>query len=459
MKKIIYVKYAVLSILLVSLLPSCTNEIDDAFDKSSSERTADALSHIREVLIDAPMGWAVSYYPDASVYGGFNYLMRFNADGSVEMQGDKVTEDKLSFVLSEEPSTSQYSVKASQGPVLSFDTYCLVSQLADPTSLANYYGPGLRGDNEFVWRRTSVNKDTIVFTGVRRDLDSAKDPLASSEIVFIKNASNWNTHLDAVQTHRTAFSQGNYLNYFKEVRLTDGSSIVMAGFDNIERSVYGIDKNDGGEIIFQDRTGLSMTEKGLLFKNGLNIGGHKVKSFDYDGAVFRIADADVQGQLNGISQPSFVFEGTQSAVLMPNVSYIVNRFSPQIRVPLQAAVNKLNYLGLEYYAFVLIPSGTSGHTLAILHRVGANTVDIAAQVTFTYIKSSERSDKIRFTQGRTISVSGAYGQVVNAEMREIANVISDTRNGQDYIIMPDKEQINYTFGSCSSSNYFSANKW
>ena len=76
----------IVSILMLCTLglvyTSCTNEVEDLFDKSASERYTEAARQSNEILQSAPNGWLMYYYGSVS-YGGYNLWLKFNRDNTV----------------------------------------------------------------------------------------------------------------------------------------------------------------------------------------------------------------------------------------------------------------------------------------------------------------------------------------------------------------------------------------
>lgn len=140
MKKI----YNILFVLLATLTyTSCTNEVDDVFDKSSADRIAEALTTDKKMLVDAPNGWLMEYFCE-NTYGGYNMFVKFNDDNTVTV-ANEVYENGAR-------QTSHYKLEQSMGVLLSFDEYNelfhFFSEPANPFGIGTN-GIGMRGDFEF----------------------------------------------------------------------------------------------------------------------------------------------------------------------------------------------------------------------------------------------------------------------------------------------------------------------
>ena len=155
MKKTYRLLFALTALIFTA---SCTPEVEDAFDKPSPDRIAEAISETKDILTAAPNGWKMAYQGSGG-FGGFNILCKF---------------DKKDNVFCEEESdhaeaTSNYTVQQGQGVLLSFDSFnAALHKYSDPVGKINGKsvgkdGKGFQGDFEF--RVMSCTKDSIVLEG------------------------------------------------------------------------------------------------------------------------------------------------------------------------------------------------------------------------------------------------------------------------------------------------------
>ena len=132
MKKIIYI------LPLLSILFG-TTACDEEDYRNPSVIVGDYMNEYAELLKSSELGWRFDYYPNESVYGAFTFMMKFREDGRVEMQTDEnffylfaTEEEKLRPYGIQE---SDYTIQNSQGPVLTFATYSLLSEICTCTAL------------------------------------------------------------------------------------------------------------------------------------------------------------------------------------------------------------------------------------------------------------------------------------------------------------------------------------
>ena len=155
MKKIFCLLFALPALFLVA---SCTPEVEDAFDKPSAERIAEAIKNTKDILVAAPNGWRMDYQGSGG-FGGYNILCKFGADNNVSC------EEETQNIK----STSHYTVLQGQGVLLTFDSFnAALHKYSDPVGNLNGKkvgkdGKGFLGDFEF--RVMSCSKDSVVLEG------------------------------------------------------------------------------------------------------------------------------------------------------------------------------------------------------------------------------------------------------------------------------------------------------
>lgn len=170
-------KYIAIAISLVSLtLVSCNRDEDSLFEKSASERAAEAVNNAMELLPAAGNGWEMVYFPNKenmSTSKGYIMVLRFGKDGSVSATA------KNSLTTSNQIKTdvSTWEVISDYGPILSFNTYNEVLHAwSDPQN----DGDGYLGDYEFLI--LSANKDLIILKGKKHSAYSVLRPMKTDDM-------------------------------------------------------------------------------------------------------------------------------------------------------------------------------------------------------------------------------------------------------------------------------------
>ena len=111
MKKIFNLFTFLAAILLAT---ACSPEVDDLFDKSSSQRISEAINNTKDILTTPADGWVMHYY-GSPMYGGYNVLCKFDKKDRVTVASEVAGKDST--------FTSHYKIEQSQGVILSFDEY------------------------------------------------------------------------------------------------------------------------------------------------------------------------------------------------------------------------------------------------------------------------------------------------------------------------------------------------
>jgi len=174
-------------------LVGCSNEQEDLFNDSSANRVDAGIEEVNSILVGADKGWLMEYFLDEYLtYGGYNTLLKFNEDGTVEAASEMFESD---FV-----ATSLYTIDQSAGVVVSIDTYNEVfSAFADPSApLVGSSGVGMGGDNDFLV--ISVTSEKVVLKGKKSGLLVSLTPMKQE----------WTSFLDGINTAKSVMSAPSY---------------------------------------------------------------------------------------------------------------------------------------------------------------------------------------------------------------------------------------------------------
>ena len=148
MKKTIYIT----SLVLFAILAGCSPKVDDAFENSPIERLNINNTEKRNLLLSAPNGWIVQYFPttgsvssDSASHRGYSFIMDFNVDNSVTIGSPVKNVYKT--------ATSVWDVINDNSTVLTFPTFNYIFHYysnPDPDLNLGGDGVGLGGDYEFL---------------------------------------------------------------------------------------------------------------------------------------------------------------------------------------------------------------------------------------------------------------------------------------------------------------------
>ena len=158
MKKTLYISALAGLMLSVS---SCNLEQDKIWEESSAIRMQKTIEQYSEVLTSAPNGWGMEYFANGA-QGGFNFVMKFDKNGSVIIGGKNAVSTGGEY----KEELSLWEFIKDNGPVLTFNTYNSVFHPfadPDPSHSGQSDGTGLGGDYEFI--TISATPDSVILLG------------------------------------------------------------------------------------------------------------------------------------------------------------------------------------------------------------------------------------------------------------------------------------------------------
>lgn len=254
MKKIYNILFTLIAILSFT---SCSNDIDEVFDKPSAERVNDAIAEYKTVLTSAENGWLMKYYPKANTkYGGYNLLLKFGTDGNVTAMSDALGADTK--------ATSHYKLEQSASIVLSFDEYNKVihffSDPANPDGIGDN-GKGMEGDLEF--RVLTATADSVVMLGKKRGTKIVMTPMAKD--------ADWTETINQIDGLEQEMQFPRYTCEVNDVKYVATSSYRTITFTSSNAE-------DGSTTI-----PYIVTDKGIEFYKPITLNGVTIKGFNYVG--------------------------------------------------------------------------------------------------------------------------------------------------------------------------------
>lgn len=254
MKRIYNILFTLIAILSFT---SCSNDIDEVFDKPSAERVNDAIAEYKTVLTSAENGWLMKYYPKANTkYGGYNLLLKFGTDGNVTAMSDALGADTK--------ATSHYKLEQSASIVLSFDEYNKVihffSDPANPDGIGDN-GKGMEGDLEF--RVLTATADSVVMLGKKRGTKIVMTPMAKD--------ADWAETINQIDGLEQEMQFPRYTCEVNDVKYVATSSYRTITFTSSNAE-------DGSTTI-----PYIVTDKGIEFYKPITLNGVTIKGFNYVG--------------------------------------------------------------------------------------------------------------------------------------------------------------------------------
>lgn len=257
MKK--FIENLLLTAVGVICFAACTPEEEDLFDASSANRIEATLKVDKDILTGASNGWLIEYYPSPDLaYGGYTILAKFQEDGSVVIASD--------IANAEQKITSNYTLKQSAGPVLSFDTYNEIMHFfSDPHNPAGIgtNGKGMQGDFEFLIMDATPEK--VLLKGKKNMTDLVMTPLADGV--------DWTSYIEQIQDADDAYSQFVAYKYVEgdfhaDVKVSYRKLVIT--YTDAEDNLYSI---NAPYII--------TNEQELKFYEPLSINGKTIEALKY----------------------------------------------------------------------------------------------------------------------------------------------------------------------------------
>jgi hypothetical protein len=308
---------AVLTAGVLILGVACQDDkVDEVFDKSSAERSAESIRDVREQLKASEHGWTVSYKPSKEETGYYQFVFKFHADSIVEMASDFSQED---LTL----KSSAWDVVRGSTTKLTFSTNSALHRLSDSnfSPIPGATGSGLKGDFEFLYYGTTDGGDMIFRTN--RTLDT---------VIFKKATASSLADLTAAYDNIGRVTEGRSV--YRALEEAKGADVTRSAFDfpydarviSI-RSVIETEVDGKTVYSFDDgyTIGYGFTPKGIFVDSIKLSNGRVVKypEFTYDEDEQRFVSTLSDGtklSIGDVSGPIVPVDG-QKVILDPKLTY------------------------------------------------------------------------------------------------------------------------------------------
>lgn len=272
MKKLLYIFTLISSFLLAG----CTSETENLFGESASNRVEEAMENARKILIEAPNGWLMKYYPSSQQsFGGYNVLMSFTAEGEVTVSADIADPSAK--------STSLYRLKEQAGPTLTVDTYNEIFHFfSDPASGVGATGLGMEGDYEFTIQ--SATPEQVVLKGKKTGNIITMTPMPENE--------TWEAYLTDIEEAEQK------VNYVLFSYAADGEKYDVTKSYRTLAISHEVDGENVTEVF-----SYIQTKEGMEFYSPITLGGVEVSKLIYDSASGTWKSEDGKAVLSGETTP------------------------------------------------------------------------------------------------------------------------------------------------------------
>lgn len=271
-KQLFFAPIFLLTITGILVITGCSREIEELFDQSPQERIYEVIKNCNETLLKAPNGWKMNYQSGRG--DKFLFLMKFNADNTVEMAAD----------FTQETTTSTYSYSRIDGPVLTFDTYGLFHLLADPAitpSPGDKKGIGYAGDLEFIIQK--VTPDSIILKGRKSYHRVKMVPSVAGDEKLLKEMESFSNFKRYLQNSKffMALKSGDQLLADVDVAVKGSVSHFVSIYNNPPGGVLTFTYRENGEIVTK-ASDLVFNNAGFTLSEPLTIGGKTINAFVWD---------------------------------------------------------------------------------------------------------------------------------------------------------------------------------
>lgn len=159
------IKYKSLYFLLLFFIVffSCSDDDNQSiFDQSPSDRVAERITELQNLLLSQPNGFRAVYFPKDDERGGFTIYMKFDVDGTVRQTSDFDDDSTL--------QNSSYEVRLGTTTELVFTTRNHITKATDPTAVTeviNGFPTGLGFFGTSVFQYFSNDNGVITFRDIR----------------------------------------------------------------------------------------------------------------------------------------------------------------------------------------------------------------------------------------------------------------------------------------------------
>ncbi|MFV0247365.1 MAG: DUF4302 domain-containing protein [Tenacibaculum sp.] len=263
--KFIY-SLALLSLLLYS---GCSkqNIADELFDNSTDQRIKQQKAALKNLLISSESGWKMLYFTKNDEFGGFAFLMKFNADNTVKMTSDVNRDTAV--------TTGKYTITLGSTLKLNFSTYNHIHKLTDSYTPAALRGQGYKGSAEFLYYGNS--NDNMKFKSVRQ--------VASEKIIFQKaTEKDWDGLIaEAFENHNRLFSSNTYNSVYRGIRLSVNNSedVYSFSFNKLKRYINISVKSSEGKNTNRS-FGVGFAKNGFISSPELKLKNQIFTNFTWD---------------------------------------------------------------------------------------------------------------------------------------------------------------------------------
>lgn len=322
MKLLIKYKHLYFLSLFFIVLFSCSDDDNQSvFDQSPSERVAERITELQNLLLSQPNGFRAVYFPKDDERGGFTIFMQFNADGTVRQTSDFDDDSSL--------QNSSYDVRLGTTTELVFTTRNHITKATDPTAVTeviNGFPTGLGFFGTSVFQYFSNDNGVITF----RDIRNSETGLM---VLYPTNFTDFDTEsvasVEATYASRQAFNGVDcatasvYDSLVLEVPDGDGTKDYFLDF-NLNTIFFEGETINTEEVPAPIDFGAVFTlvdgQQVISISPALEVGGNSFEDFIFDSGSAQYL-ATVNGATATISQKALSEPTGEDILDLPSTIY------------------------------------------------------------------------------------------------------------------------------------------
>ena len=240
-------------ILMLSMVACAPSEVDDIFDESPAARLDNAVKNYTELLKSNGGRWLMQYFANGDEEG-FNFIMTFHNDGSVDISTQNAYVNDGAFYS----DRSTWDVVADYGPVLSFNTY---NKAFHVFSSPQSDGTGHGGDYEFIILSGDDNQ-------INLRAKKSRDKGVVIDLIMTRLSSTEYPTDEDYFTQLTAVSKAAFSDRINNYVLTTGSGKRYICND-VTTMIWSFYPEGGSLLDNGDYMNAIITTKGLRFMEPL----------------------------------------------------------------------------------------------------------------------------------------------------------------------------------------------
>jgi len=240
-------------ILMLSMVACAPSEVDDIFDESPAARLDNAVKNYTELLKSNGGRWLMQYFANGDEEG-FNFIMTFHNDGSVDISTQNAYVNDGAFYSDK----STWDVVADYGPVLSFNTY---NKAFHVFSSPQSDGTGHGGDYEFIILSGDDNQ-------INLRAKKSRDKGVVIDLIMTRLSSTEYPTDEDYFTQLTAVSKAAFSDRINNYVLTTGSGKRYICND-VTTMIWSFYPEGGSLLDNGDYMNAIITTKGLRFMEPL----------------------------------------------------------------------------------------------------------------------------------------------------------------------------------------------